>query len=321
MPLISVVIPVHNGEGTLRETLDSVLCQSHADLEVLVIDDDSTDGTAEIVASIPDPRLRLHRIAAHSCAASRNEGIFRARGEYLSFVDADDLWTHDKLEAQLAALLASPPAQVAYSFTTHIGEDGTKRFEGYRGGESRDVLRALFRRYFLESGSNALIHRDVATVVGGFDPEHEICADWDFFLRAAERFEFACVPRSQILYRHRDTALSASGAPLRHDAHEVIRRAVHRSPQLRDLAAEARAIVDNHVLGKTLQGRRDARSVALVLACLGSHLRAGRTGWRLLEARPAVAGYWLTEVLGWLVLPHTLHLRRRRARLRRLAVG
>jgi glycosyltransferase involved in cell wall biosynthesis len=97
LPLISVVIPVYNGERTIYDAITSVLAQTFQDFELIVIDDGSQDSTTDILAAIHDPRLKVFSFENAGPSKSRNRGISFACGEYISFLDADDLWTPDKL--------------------------------------------------------------------------------------------------------------------------------------------------------------------------------------------------------------------------------
>lgn len=303
MELISVIIPAYNGEVTLAETLRSVLNQTHGHLEVVVIDDGSTDGTAEIVEGFTDPRLTLHRFTNRGAPVSRNRGIRLAKGQYLAFVDADDLWSPDKLEKQLAALEDDPRAGVAYSFTTYIDEAGNVLYPGLHEAISGDVLRPLFVRFFLQNGSNALVRRQVFDRIGVFDETLEVCDDYDFYLRAAEHFHFALVPEDQVFYRVRKGSLSTQPSKMRQAGHRAIYGALRRSPELRPLLREAIAVTDGYVFGKVLQNPRQWRNVVLCVSCLFSHLLAGRAGLRLLLARRHRTGYWLRRIFSWLLLP------------------
>jgi len=304
MDLISIVVPAYNSETTIAETLESAVSQTHENLEILVIDDGSTDRTAAIVEQLSDPRLTLHRFANRGAPASRNRGIRLARGAYLSFLDTDDLWSRDKLEKQLAALEAEPRAGVAYSYVKYIDESGEVLHRGYREPIAGNVLRPLCIRFFLQCGSNALVRREVFDQVGHFDETLEVCDDHDFYLRAAEHYRFALVPEDQIFYRLRSGSLSAQARKMRRTGHRVIRAAIERSPELRPVLREAIAVTDGYAFGKALQGPREARTVLLCIHCLFSHLLAGRAGLRLLLARRERAGYWLKRIVTWLVMPH-----------------
>ena len=117
MPTISVVIPAYNAAKTILETIDSVRQQTFSDFEVIVINDGSNDNTAELVNAVADDRLRLFSYENGGAAIARNRGIDHVSGEFIAFLDADDLWTPDKLELQLEALQKHPEAGVAHSWT------------------------------------------------------------------------------------------------------------------------------------------------------------------------------------------------------------
>ncbi|NER48248.1 MAG: glycosyltransferase family 2 protein [Symploca sp. SIO1A3] len=129
MPTISVIIPAYNAQKTIQETINSVLNQTFSDFELIVINDGSQDSTLEIVSSISDRRMRVYSYPNAGPQKSRNRGIAQATGEYVSFLDADDLWRADKLEAQLQALQGNSQAAVAYSWTDYINESG--QYFGY----------------------------------------------------------------------------------------------------------------------------------------------------------------------------------------------
>ena len=111
MPKISVVVPAYNSQNTICETITSVLQQSFSDFELIVINDGSTDRTLELLSDVKDARLKVYSYPNGGLPAARNRGIIRATGEFLSFIDADDLWTSDKLELQLQALQENPKSR------------------------------------------------------------------------------------------------------------------------------------------------------------------------------------------------------------------
>jgi glycosyltransferase involved in cell wall biosynthesis len=117
MQTISVVVPAYNAERTILETIASVQQQTFSDFELIVINDGSTDGTLEQLNTVKDPRLKVFSYENGGISVARNRGIAQATGEFIAFLDADDLWTPDKLELQLAALQQHPEVGVAYSWT------------------------------------------------------------------------------------------------------------------------------------------------------------------------------------------------------------
>lgn len=201
MPVISVIIPVYNGEKTIEETVRSVLNQTFQDFEIIIIDDGSKDATLEVIQQILDPRIQVYSYANSGQGASRNRGFSYATGQYISFLDADDLWTPDKLEAQLEALQTNSDAAVAYSWTDFIDEFGNFLRPGSHLNISGNVYPHLLLTNILENGSNPLIRREAINKVGDFDESLPPAEDWDFYLRLAAVYPFVVVPRPQILYR------------------------------------------------------------------------------------------------------------------------
>jgi len=231
MPLISVIMPVYNGEKTIRETIESVFNQTFPDWELIVINDGSQDATLEILKSIQDPRLRVFSYPNAGQATSRNRGISQACGEYISFIDADDLWTPDKLEAQLQVLQANPQAAVAYSWTKCIDEVGQVSRRGSHISVTGDVYKNLLVVNFLENGSNPLIRRQALNEVGSFDESLTPAEDWDLWLRLAARYHFEVVSSPQILYRVSVKSATANVWRLEAACLEVIERACTQAPE------------------------------------------------------------------------------------------
>ena len=206
---ISVIIPVFNGEKTIEETINSILNQTFKDIEIIIINDGSTDATLEIIKNISDSRIKIFSYPNAGLSASRNRGIDRAKGEYISFIDADDLWTPDKLELQWQALQSNPQAAVAYSWTDYIDESSKFLKSGRRIKINGDAFSKLLITNFLENGSNPLIRQE-ALEIGGFDESLAAAEDKDMWLRLAANYEFACVEKPQILYRTSTTSMSTN---------------------------------------------------------------------------------------------------------------
>lgn len=255
MPLISVIIPVYNGKKTIRETIESVLNQTFYDWELIVINDGSQDSTFEIVSSIQDPRVKIFSYPNAGLAASRNRGIAQACGEYISFLDADDLWTPDKLEAQLTALQENPQASVAYSWSDYIDESSQFLRRGSHITVNGDVYAKLLLTDFFENGSNPLIRRQALTAVGGFDGSIDTAADWDMWLRLAARYHFVAVPSPQILYRVSASSMTAHVWRQEAACLQVIERAFAVAPEaLQHLKQRSLANLYKYLTFKALEG-------------------------------------------------------------------
>jgi glycosyltransferase involved in cell wall biosynthesis len=220
--LVTVIVPAYNASLTIGATLDSIRAQTHANLEVLVIDDGSTDDTADIVlryASI-DRRIRLIRQANAGVAAARNRGIAEARGEYLAPIDADDLWRPAKIERQLRALHAGGArVGLVYCWFALIDEKSRIVSLRHRPVDEGDVLPRMCLGNVVGNGSSALIRRSVALEVGGYDSslrarQAQGCEDLKFHLQIAARYHFAVVKDHLTGYRRTRRSMSSDAAQM-----------------------------------------------------------------------------------------------------------
>jgi len=210
MSLISVITPTYNAEKTIRETVQSVLDQTFTDFEYLIINDGSTDSTLEIISSFSDPRIKVCSFTNAGLGVSRNRGVEMASGEFITFIDSDDLWTPEKLEAQLRALQEHPKAALAYSWVDHIDASGRFFRQGRHDTNHGDVYAKLLTDDFIGGGSNALIRSKAIKDVGKFDESLTNAQDWDMWLRLAHRYPFVAVPVPQILYRQYPSSMSTN---------------------------------------------------------------------------------------------------------------
>lgn len=178
-PLISCIVPVFNGERYLQETLDSVLEQTYAAIELIVADDGSSDGTRAIVASYGQ---RVHYVRQQNAghAAARNLGLGVARGAFVAFLDADDLWHPEKLERQMGRFRALPKLDVSVTFVQNFRSPELAADGGY------DDDPALARGVPGYRSVTLLARRAVFHTVGNFDPDLKHGNDTDWFLRAAD---------------------------------------------------------------------------------------------------------------------------------------
>jgi glycosyltransferase involved in cell wall biosynthesis len=201
MTEVSVIIPTRNRRRLLRLTLASALGQRGVDLEVIVVDDGSWDGTAEEVATHPDPRVRLVRAQRQvGMGAARNLGIVEARGVWLAFLDDDDLWAPDKVCRQLEAAGAAGRGWV-YAGDVNVDAD-LRVVSGAPPPTPEQVLDGLPRYNTVPTGSsNVVVRAEILADVGRFDPGLRRIADWDMWIRLARRGAPACVARPLVAYR------------------------------------------------------------------------------------------------------------------------
>lgn len=196
MPRVTVVIPTYNRAQFIAEAIQSVLEQTFRDFELIVVDDGSTDDTAAVVSRFTDPRLRYIYQTNQERSAARNHGLRLARGEYVAFLDSDDVWLPAKLEHQVALLDARPAMGLVYT-GAYIFE-GQCTFMEQRPRCRGEVLKALLMEdnVVCGSASTALVRRACFDSVGSFDENLRACEDWDMWLRlAAGGYEFDFVPQ------------------------------------------------------------------------------------------------------------------------------
>ena len=198
---VSVVIATYNYGRFLAGALDSALGQTLRDLEIIVVDDGSSDDTAEVVKPYQcDARVRYERTDHVGQPAAKNIGIRLARAPVIAFLDADDVWLPEKLEKQVSLLNANPRMGVIYSRRYLIDELGRELEYEQPDLPRGRVLEAMFRTNFV-CFSSALVPRYVFEGVGLFDESLNLAIDYDLWLRAAARYEFDFVDEPLVKYR------------------------------------------------------------------------------------------------------------------------
>jgi glycosyltransferase involved in cell wall biosynthesis len=216
--LVSIVIPAYNAAATLDETLQSVRSQTYRALEIIVVDDGSTDDTRAIAErhAAVDNRVQVFTQDNAGVAAARNAGWRRARSDLIAFLDADDLWAPTKIEQQIDALRRrGQGVGLVYCGSVRINSEGvvTDRWEVPRC--EGDVLERLFVTNMVENGSAALVRRQALIDANGFDSElraagAEGCEDYLLWCRIAETYQFAVVPEHLVGYRNLRQSMSSN---------------------------------------------------------------------------------------------------------------
>ena len=230
MPIVSVVIPAYNAEKTILETIKSVQSQTLHDFEIILINDGSTDKTVHLVSALAESRLKVFNYSNGGLPVARNRGIKHATGQYIAFIDADDLWTPDKLKLQLEALQQHSESGVAYSWTTYINSEGKFLYAQKPPFFEGNVYQNILLTNFIANGSNILVRRQVIDSVGEFDPLLKAAEDWDYNIRLAAQFTFVLVPKYQILYRKSSNAMSSKVDTMEKANLFVIERAFQNAP-------------------------------------------------------------------------------------------
>jgi glycosyltransferase involved in cell wall biosynthesis len=198
---VSVVIPTWNRSRLLRISIYSVLWQRDVDVEVIVVDDASTDGTAEMVSRLGDRRVRLVRQTSRGgVSAARNLGIAEASGGWVAFLDDDDLWGPQKLSLQLDAA-ARASAKWVYAGDVNVDE-GLRVLTASHPPSPQKVMEGLPRYNPIPSGaSNVVVRADALATIGPFDTELQRTEDWDMWIRLSRTGPPAWVPRPLVAYR------------------------------------------------------------------------------------------------------------------------
>jgi glycosyltransferase involved in cell wall biosynthesis len=195
MAKVSVVIPVYNGAATIGRALESIFAQTFTDHEIIVVDDGSTDRTRAILEQYGD-RVRLVEQPNRGPSAARNNGARHSSGEYLAFLDADDVWMPRKLELTVAAMLADPDAALVYSDLIVVNEAG----EGFRRSHIRpDTAHApsmdeMLARIWPIMPSTVVMRRSAFDRTGGFCEQLSGPEDIHFWLLAREQGHFIYLP-------------------------------------------------------------------------------------------------------------------------------
>lgn len=215
-PKVSVILPTYNRAETLGRAIKSVLDQTFGDFELIIVDDGSTDNTAEVVNSFRDPRVRYVRLETNrGAAAARNMGIKLARGDYIAFQDSDDEWLPEKLAKQMK-VFAHAPAEVGVVYTGFWRIEGSKRTYIPSATVRRkegNIHKELLKGNFVTTQA-AVVKMECFDRAGLLAEELPRLQDWELFIRLSKLYEFRCVDEPLLIAYFTPDSISANRAAL-----------------------------------------------------------------------------------------------------------
>lgn len=304
-PVVSVIIPTYNCALYIAETIASVLNQSFKDIELIVVDDGSTDATRDIVASYGQPVRLLTQANAGVCVA-RNRGISEAAGEYICLMDHDDYWFQPKLEQQVALLQANPVTGVVYSAFILWHADVNGRFpepasfdlESFSDGIDPELSGWIYHQFLLDCWmltSTAMFRREVFQRCGHFNVNLPYSEDWDLWLRISRDYPFIKQNMPTTLYRQH-----------RQQGNRVLRPVDYRTRLLEKAVAEWGMCGPD---GRCQDQQRFAKQLAQYHTEFAmSHAVAGNKhiarnslikAWRTNPRNPRPLAYIMATTFGW----------------------
>ncbi len=291
-PLVSVVVPVYNGEKYIEDCLRSILEQDYPALEVIVVDDGSSDGTEARVRGLGDPRVQFHRQANSGSAVARNRGVELAQGEFIAFNDSDDLWAPHRLKQQVSYLQAQGEVQAVCGRFMAVPDAFSRADAAAQAYQAEPVPDDSKSGYtYLRLLETSIYHVDCLLVRASlmkrirFNPDYRRGQDFDFFLQLAHATPITQLDNLYAFYRQNPTSIT-------------------RKPYLRNFRAEIlgaamRRFGPRDQLGRELPpGKLDAM---LAISWFGHGFElyrarwfsaAARSFWLSIKHRPAQIGGW-----------------------------
>jgi glycosyltransferase involved in cell wall biosynthesis len=289
---VTVVVPTHNRRQLVAQAVHSILRQEGVSLELVVVDDGSTDGTGPWLDRIAatDSRIKIvHHERPRFISSARNAGIAKASGRWVAFCDDDDLWAPDKLSSQLAALRAS---SARWGCTGVVVVDEHLEIIGHHHVEGGEVLGRLLEVNTIPTGSSVIAELGLMREIGGFDPVLRGSEDWDVWIKLGQHSPLAAVDRPLIAYRLGAQSLSMDVNRMRTGRAIIVDR--HAALAARHGARPDEASHERYLAKQLLRGGRRLQAAAIFTSLAFKHRR-----WRELpRAAAALVAPHLTDRLG-----------------------
>ena len=216
LPLVSVLIPAYNAQGTLRETVQSALAGTYPNVEIVIVDDGSTDGTTQIASTLSaDPRVRVFRQSNRGLPGALNAALAAAQGDFVARLDADDLWHPTKLAKQIALARQKDAPDFIYTFYRYIDAEGRVLFDGPPQRFPPNALRRSIYETLIGTGSSMLMRRTTMEALGGFDETFRNSEDLLFQVKTAAKHRIGFAPEYLVGYRLHPRSLSQDASAMR----------------------------------------------------------------------------------------------------------
>ncbi len=290
----SVIIPVYNSENYVAQTLQSVLSQTYSDFEIIIVDDGSTDKSIDICQQFQDARIKIIHQQNRGLAGARNTGIRHAQGEYLAFIDSDDLWLPEKLAKHMQHFKRSPEVGVSFSRSSFLDDQG-KPLGIYQMPKLTEIMpEYLFCRNPISNGSSVVIRRAVleaikfsANLYGEvedfyFDDSFRQSEDIECWLRIALQttWKIAGIPEALTLYRVNMGGLSANILKQYESWERILVKTQAYNPEfVEQWGNKARAYQLRYLARRATRARSPQIAVSLL------H-KAIKTYWRIILEEP-----------------------------------
>jgi glycosyltransferase involved in cell wall biosynthesis len=256
MPKVSVIITAYNSMTYLPETVESVLRQTFSDFEVLIIDDGSSDDIVQWASGLVDPRVRLISQKNQGVGVARSTGIAHAQGEYVAFLDGDDLWEPTKLEKQVRCFQKNPKVGLVHTWLAGIDQQSKPTGRIIGSHIEGEVWQRIIERNMVAC-SSAMVRRCCFETVGVFDRNLRFAEDWDMWIRLAARYHFAVIKEPLVGYREHPNSKSKKYVTRVQDFQTIIEKAFQSVPfELCYLRNRSYGHINLCIAWKCLQGSK-----------------------------------------------------------------
>lgn len=263
MTKVSAIVPAYNAMKYLPESLDSILAQTYPNFEVIIVNDGSTDNLIEWVSQLTDPRVKLISQENRGLAGARNTGLNNARGEYIAYLDADDLWDPTKLAKQVEVLEQNLEVGLVYTWIERINEQGKSIGKPFKINLEGDIWEKLTENNVI-APSSAMIRRSCFEKVGMFDASLQAFGeDWDMWLRIAACYSIRVIPETLCSYRECPTSASKNWQAMAEGLALVIERTfASASSELIPLKGKSYGFSYLYIASRSLQSHQPDCAIA-----------------------------------------------------------